>query len=66
MQVGFSLHPMSLDFNEPNNLIEGSVVWHEVVEEVEMGGTNTPGTRGTKQGARAHGPRAFKSNVKLV
>ena len=35
MEVGLSLNSMSVNFNDPNNLVVGPVVWEVVIEEVK-------------------------------
>ena len=47
-QVSFSLDPMALNFNDPNDLVEGPIIWQVGVEEVEMRSANVPGARRAK------------------
>ena len=35
MEVGLSLDPVSVNFNDPNNLVVGPVVWEVVIKEVK-------------------------------
>ena len=42
MEVGFSLDPMPVDFNDPNDLVVRSVVGSVVIEEVQMRCSKAP------------------------
>ena len=66
MQISLCLHPVTVNFNDPNNLTESSVVRDVVIEEMKVRGTSVPGAWGAEKRRRAHSSWSFECDVELI